>query len=540
MTQRASNDVDVLIIGAGPTGLTLANLLGSVGVRTMIVESRETTSDLPRAIVLDDEGARTLQACGLADEAVANALPGEGSQYESADGRVIARVGPGATEFGFGKRQFILQPKLERTLDVGLARWPTVDRRFGSTLRRFSATADGVRAVIAGADGERTVAAQWLIACDGGRSPIREALEIPFAGSTYSQDWLVLDLSRDHQSGAYSRFICDPARPTVIVPAPAGCRRYEFMLVPGESRDEATRPEFIGKLLAPFQPFDPAEVVRAVVYTFHARVAERWRVGRVILAGDAAHLTPPFAGQGMNAGLRDASNLAWKLAAHVSGLAGPELLDSYEEERRAPCLAMIELAVLMGKVIMPRSEAEAALQNAISVLTEGAPALRQYLYEMRFKPRPYYEQGALVRQLDDVPASLVGHMLPQPWVRRDGAAVRLDEVIGPGFALIGQDSVSARHAIMTHGLWGRLRPRTLHLGPEPSGATGPDVLACDDPTAAPLRAHRDQLMLVRPDRYVAGAFSPADADRFAEAFAQRLRPATRPAVAEARYELVLG
>ena len=544
MQNHDLSDVDVLIVGAGPTGLTLANLLGSLSVSAMIVEARPTTSDLPRAIVLDDEGARTLQACGLAEAALADALLGEGSRYEAADGRVIAHVGQGSTEFGFSKRHFISQPKLEQTLNEGLARWPTVQRAFATTVMSVTAEPDGVEAVIRSEDQDRRVRARWLIACDGARSPVREALGIAFEGNTYDQDWVVLDLAADHHTIPFTRFICDPRRPTVVVPAPAGGRRYEFMLLPGESRSTATTPAFLEQLLQPFRPYRAEDVNRAAVYTFHARLAATWQKGRVLLAGDAAHLTPPFAGQGMNAGLRDAGNLAWKLAAQLAGLAGPSLLASYEVERREPCLAMIQLAVLMGKIVMPRSTEEATLQDAIMMLTEEAPALKQYLFEMRFKPRPFFQTGALVRGEDDVPASLVGHMLPQPWVEAGAGQVLLDELLGPGFSQIGQAERGPDLKTAKHPLWAKLKPRLVHLPAREAEAGKGDVSlvrACDPTAAAPLRAHRDQLLLVRPDRYVAGAFAPEDIDLFAAQFAERLgRSDPDSAEAGGRESYVLG
>lgn len=518
MTAALPSEVDIIVVGAGPTGLTLANLLGALGVRTLIVEARPTTSDMPRAIVLDDEGARTLQAAGLDGEAVAGALEGLGTRYIGADGKIIAEVGRGVREFGFPKRFFISQPELERTLARGLPKWPSVHVAFDTMLQSFVAHADHVEAALVVGGRTQTVRGRWLVACDGGRSPIRESLGVSFEGSTYGQDWIVLDLADDPEKAAITRFFCDPARPAVCVPAPAGGRRYEFMVLPGESREEVLRPEFLAKLLAPHRPWRPEDVVRATVYTFHARIASRWRAGRVLLAGDAAHLTPPFAGQGMNAGLRDASNLAWKLALEVRGAGSSSLLDTYEQERRGPCVAMIELAVLMGKVIMPASTEEVAMQRALMQLVGETPALKQYLFEMRFKPRPQYTAGALLRNEDDLPETLVGRMIPQPMVSTPDGGMRLDDALGYGFALIAQSASAAKAvAEMWHPLWDRLKPVKMNLHvqrrPAPPGfsAVSPDDLGM----AAPFRTHRDQILLVRPDRYVAAAIDPSEADTVA-------------------------
>lgn len=519
--------VDVLVVGAGPTGLALANLLGAYGVRTLIIEAHEQTSELPRAIVLDDEGARTLQAFGLADEVTGDALIGERTRYEAPDGKVILEVGPGSDEYGFRKRHFIAQPRLERSLDSALARWPGVTRCFATRLLRFASEADGVVATVARAEGERTIRSRWLIACDGGRSPVRERLGVAFGGATYSQDWVVLDFAADPTSGTTTRFICDPARPAVIVPAPRGGRRYEFMLLPGEAPERALAPEFLSQLLAPYRGFLQGDVIRAAVYTFHARVAAAWRQGRVLLAGDAAHLTPPFAGQGMNAGLRDSSNLAWKLAMHARGIANDTLLDSYELERRGPCEAMIRLAVLMGKVIMPRNAEEARLHDAVMRLTEEAPELERYLFEMRFKPRPAFSAGVFVRAPDEAPGSLVGCMAPQPDVEAGGRRMRLDDAIGNGFVVLAQDPAVAAAFGASDPFWRKLDIRCVLLRRDPRAQTVPgwgDLLTVDPIRTAPLRAHRDQLIVLRPDRYVAGAFGVEDTSAFVDAFARLVTP----------------
>jgi 3-(3-hydroxy-phenyl)propionate hydroxylase len=532
MTQRLPDSVDVIIVGAGPTGLTLANLLGAYGVHTLLVEMRETTSDLPRAIVLDDEGARTLQTVGLDEAAIADATEGLGTRYETAHGSVIAEVGRGGRELGFPKRYFISQPRLERTLAAGLTQWDSVQAAFATRLLKFSTSEEGIDAVLEHSGGVGAVRARWLVACDGGRSPIREGLGLTFDGNTYGQDWIVLDLSSDPDTRPVTRFICDPARPAVSVPAPAGGRRYEFMLLPGESREEVLKPDFLARLLAPHRDYRQEDVIRAAVYTFHARIASRWRAGRVLLAGDAAHLTPPFAGQGMNAGLRDAYNLAWKLSLAVRGAADSSFLDSYEQERRDPCMAMIQLAVLMGKVIMPASAEEAAMQAALMRLTAEAPALKQYLFEMRFKPKPEYASGVLVRDADDVPASLVGRMIPQPLLRAGGSTLRLDDALGRGFALISQSAGAAEAAArMDPRTWKGLAPKNIALNL--SGASAPgsgyEVVPADHAIAAPLRAHRDQVLLVRPDRYVACALDIHAAEKQALRFSSLLAQHGAPA-----------
>ncbi|MCB1743143.1 MAG: FAD-dependent monooxygenase, partial [Gammaproteobacteria bacterium] len=326
------------------------------------------------------------------------------------------------------------------------------------------------------------------------------------------------DPAVDQQGGSF----CDPDGPAVSIASPGGGRRYEFMLLEDELAADALQAASLARRLQPFRAWDPASIVRATVYTFHARIAERLADGRVFLLGDAAHLTPPFAGQGMNAGLRDAHNLGWKIALVCRGLADPAILDSYEQERREPIWAMIQLAVAMGEFVMPTTTVQRALKDSLMTALERFPKARDYLFQMRFKPRPRYERGLFI-DLDapEFTGSLVGEMLPQPWVRdlRDpqSGRARLDDTLGAGFALIAQDPDGvARLTACRHPLLSAL-PMTrccVVCGREAGRMTRTDsepvaLRHAEDPaTMRAIRAHRDQIMLVRPDRYVMAACWP--------------------------------
>jgi 3-(3-hydroxy-phenyl)propionate hydroxylase len=248
----------------------------------------------------------------------------------------------------------------------------------------------------------------------------------------------------------------------------------------------------------------------------------------VFLLGDAAHLTPPFAGQGMNAGLRDAHNLTWKIWAVTSGKAGPGLLTTYEAERRGPAWAMVQLAVAMGDIVMPQGERDIAFRTSLVAWMDRFPAARDFIVTMKFKPPPRYDTGAFV-DLDSQPfaGSLVGQMMPQPLVHTgDGGAARLDDVIGPGFALIAQqEEPAAAMAALRDRLWPALQPALVAIYADPPTNNLPPILPGittlvpePGPALAALRAHRDQIILVRPDRYVAAAFWPGDAEATIEAF----------------------
>jgi 3-(3-hydroxy-phenyl)propionate hydroxylase len=520
--------VPIVIVGAGPVGLAVGNLLGQQGLTTLVIERNAATVDHPRAIVLDDEGARTLQAFGAADDFLGHTIEGDGARYFDDDGKCFATVGAGAKPYGFAKRHFMYQPELERALVENMRRFPSAELRFGRTVTGIAQDPSGVTIECATADGPQTIRCDWLLACDGGRSSIRQWLGIDFVGSTYEQDWIVLDLDNDPDHANYSRFYCSTSRPAVSVPAPRGGRRFEFMLQDGETGADMLTDAALSKLLAPYRPFRPEDVIRRAIYTFHARIAARMRQGRVLLLGDAAHSTPPFAGQGMNAGLRDAHNVAWKIGLLAKGLADESILDSYDEERRDPAWAMIQLAVAMGQVIMPKGAEQVGLRAMLLKMLESFPGAQDYFLQMKFKPTPRYDGGLFV-DLDCQPyeASLVGQMLPQPAVKlSSGKSFKLDDVLGGGFALIAQDDGGAAAlANLTHPLWQQLAPSRVHLLPgetATAGAAGITTAVAADGFVRPIRTHRDQILLVRPDRYVAGAFAPAQEFAFAERFRQVL------------------
>src|SRR5579872_2331634 len=267
------------------------------------------------------------------------------------------------------------------------------------------------------------------------RSFIREKLGIKLSGSTFRERWLILDLEETRDPSRDTKVFCDPSRPCLSLPGPDRTRRFEFMLHEGETEPEVTSPEFTRKLLQKHGE-ESTPLRRSRVYTFHARMADRWRDHRIFLVGDAAHLTPPFAGQGLNSGIRDAHNLSWKLAFVMQGRLGPGVLDTYEQERRKHAWEMILLALRMGKVMMPRNAWNAfGLQAGFRLLGLVPPA-RAYFAEMKYKPKPRFDEGFLVREKKHSAASLVGRLIPQPQVRYAGRDCMLDDFLGHGFSLL--------------------------------------------------------------------------------------------------------
>ncbi len=504
----------VCIVGAGPTGLILANLLGAHGVRVLLLERQAGTVDEPRAVTIDDESLRTVQATGLIEPVLQHVVQGYGVHYYSWRKRVFARIEPASTEYGYAKRNAFRQQVLVRQLRDGLARHAGVDLRFGHALESFRQDLAGVALTVRSGERTSVLHCDWLVACDGGRSGVREQLGITLEGGSYDEKWLIADLLQRRSAFRHTRTYCDPRRPAIRLPGPDGTLRYEFMLHPGEDPEQMLDEARIRGWIAEREPSDAQlPLARKVVYAFHARIAPRWRVDRVLLAGDAAHLTPPFAGQGMNSGVRDAANLAWKLAAVVQG-ASPQLLDSYEQERKPHAWWLIRMAVRIGAFMQPKSVFAAALAQAALKLLGLVPVARDYILQLRFKPRPRFAEGFFVPH--PVRGAVVpsGQLLPQPWVElKGGCRVRLDDVLGQGFALLHWTDgggpptaptgpgvpVSMRHI-------GLLRQSDDFIAGSAdeveASATNVVVRDCDGVLASVLDSARARGVVLRPDRYV--------------------------------------
>jgi 3-(3-hydroxy-phenyl)propionate hydroxylase len=525
---------DVAIVGAGPTGMTIAHLVGQAGLRVMLIEKNASTVTQPRAVSIDDEALRTMQAIDLADEVIADVMLDYGSNYFTPNGVCFAKVEPTTREYGYPRRNAFTQPKLEATLRAALARYPHVTQLFEHEFESVEEDASGVTLVLRAEGAEKRVRATYVVGSDGARSNLRRIIGANLVGSTYRQRWLIVDLASTQERFRQTRVMCDPARPFITLPGPGGIRRYEFMLHENENEESASTPEFARELLAAAGPDADSPVVRRQVYTFHARKADKWNSQRIFLAGDAAHLSPPFAGQGMNSGIRDAHNLAWKLAAVVSGRMGERLLDTYERERAPHAWALIELAMNMGRIMMPKSNRQAALMQNAFRLAALVPPVQAYFAQMKYKPKPFYEDGFLA---GDGGLALAGRMLAQPWLeRRDRSRIRLDDAAGHDFALVAIGADAQALAAQTD-------VEAIALGPMPRIAVVPQkttLVPCEDEDVlagrdldnlfGPLAAKAENmLVLLRPDRYVAVAMriTPAQTPGSFVEIAKRLVSTTR-------------
>jgi 3-(3-hydroxy-phenyl)propionate hydroxylase len=490
-----TSDYSVVVVGAGPTGLVLANLLGKAGVRTLLVELNGSTVAEPRAVSIDDESLRVVQAMGLLDSVRQDVVLGYGSEYRCPAGHTFLAVHPTAEPYGHPRRNAFQQPVFEARLRHGLDRYPHVETRFGCRLHSFEQDAGGVTIRLHPTDGSQpsTIRADYLLGCDGARSAVRQQLGYCLEGNSLNERWLIVDLESSPVSSRETVVFCNPARPAIALPGPHQTRRYEFKLMASESDAQMLSEECISNLLALHGAAARSVVVRKTVYHFHARIANHWGRGRVWLAGDAAHLSPPFAGQGMNSGVRDAFNVAWKIAMVVQGRIGPGLISSYERERTGHVRSMIGLALRMGAIMGPRTTTQArAIRLFFRILSVWQPA-RNYFAEMKYKPPARFDGGFLIHSMLSR-RGIVGRMLPQPRLRSGPHAGQLlDQLLGEGFALVGIDVDPEVVSAVSFGKnWNSLLDTRVSL----TAAEAPE-----------LALYAGSLLLLRPDRYVMACFS---------------------------------
>ncbi len=535
----AALQIPVLIVGAGPVGVTIANLLGTYGVKALIIDRSPEVLDYPRAVGLDDEALRTFQAAGVAQALLKDMIQNVPMRMYSARKQCFAEILPSTREFGWCRRNLFSQPLGERALRAGLARFDHITMELGTELVTLAEDAQGVTATLRNTAGlQRNVRAGFVVAADGGRSTVRESLlQIPFDGKTHPRKWVVIECDQDPLDAPYTALHCEPQRPYVCLRLPHGLRRWEFMLFPGEDSEQMLAPAKVRELLGRHVA-DPSglNVIRARVYTHNSRVARTFVQGRVALAGDAAHITPPWIGQGLNAGLRDAFNLAWKLAWIVQGRLRPEALASYHDERQHHARAMIELADLFGAALSVTNPVLAWLRDRFMLAVKDLPSVRDYVLQMKFKPMPRITQGVIHKAHGARLDERVGRLFVQPPVEQlDGSVVKLDEVLGPGFALL-----TWQRDLLTP-LPPQVRRDLQRLGCRPVVAARSRSLQALQLKAAPpegtvlvedvenglhlwFSACGADWVLIRPDRMVAALGTAETLERDLAAFCERWLP----------------
>jgi 3-(3-hydroxy-phenyl)propionate hydroxylase len=451
---------------------------------------------LPRAAHFDHEIMRLFQQVGIAQAVSPHARPVPAYEFRAADGQVLMRFDHGGDNpSGWSTGYMFHQPGVENALRAQLRDADHAEARLGWRLEGLEQDADGVSAVFAGPDGPATIRALYLVGCDGGASLVRRQVGIELDDYQFDEPWLVIDAKTPPQARLpeISLQICDPARPVTCVPMGPGRHRWEFMLLPGETPDEVLSDAFILPKIAQWN-CGQVELERRAVYRFHGLVARQWRLGRVLLAGDAAHQMPPFAGQGMCSGLRDAANLAWKLKAVLRENADPALLDTYQAERDPHVRGIIELAIGMGRMVCTLDATAAALrdQAMLAQRAAGGPGLAA--------PATRLSGGCLMSG-----PGAAGEIFPQPWAGAAPERVGLDDLLGDGPWLISRGPIV----------------ETAGGSPRVISTADPMLAAMREPLEAWLEAQSAQAVLVRPDRYVFGTGAAA---ALRQAWSQALAP----------------
>lgn len=536
-------DTDVLIAGAGPVGLALANFLGRYGHRVIVVESRAELIDYPRGVGLDDESFRSIQTMDLVDEVLPYTVPHHVMRIVNGRGQVMVTNDPQGEPLGWPRKHGFIQPLVDRTMYEGLSRYGSVEVRFGHRLVEIEDRDGAVCAEVETTDSEghterRQITARFLVGCEGGTSFTRKWMNVNFEGQSPSTRWVVVDVRNDPLGFPNVYLGADPERPYVSIGLPHGIRRWEFMLFENEPSERVEDDAFVTELLNNHVPHpSDLEVIRRRVFTHHGRIASSFRKGNVLIAGDAAHLMPVWLGQGWNSGMRDATNLGWKLSAVLRGTASAELLDSYDLERRDHAKALIDLSMTFGAMIKPTHRVVAAARDLTSCVLNLSPQVKNYFTDMRFKPMPRYGRGVVVDQ-DTLQAGVaatrrrpqrfrpalnavnqtspVGSQFIQPRVTTATAtAVLLDDVLGDWWtvAVWGNDPARLFTADQLRQL-GHLGARlvsftseTQRTWAEEAYANSPTLVVGDHTGALKkwFDARSIGVVFLRPDRFVAAA-----------------------------------
>jgi 3-(3-hydroxy-phenyl)propionate hydroxylase len=479
-------EVDVAIVGCGPAGVVLAALLGQAGHRVHVCDRLPGVHEIPRAIALDHEILRVFQQIGVIDAVAAHMEPFTNSEFFGVDGQLIRRMTMVAPPWpqGYTPSVVFSQPPVERILRERVAALPNVTMALGLAMTGFEQDADGVTLTYADAS---QVRARYAVACDGGASAVRSSLGITFDDLDFDEPWLVVDVLCNEQGLAKlprtSVQYCEPERPCTMVIGPKNHRRWEISLKPGEDPAEAATPERTWALLSRWLSPADGELWRQSSYRFHALVAERWRAGRVFLAGDAAHMQPPFLGQGMCQGVRDVANLAWKLAAvldgDVQGAAADHLLDSYGAERQAHVRELTSRIKGVGAVICVRDVDQARARDA-RLLGDCGGVVKD-------TPRQDILPALATGLLHASPGA--GTLFPQPRMGEGGAL--MDQLHGHGWRLVSDATLSVA---------------------APAGVTLIDLARqpeAEGVVALWMQRHGVHAALVRPDHYVYGSAGDA-------------------------------
>ncbi|MCZ4552550.1 bifunctional 3-(3-hydroxy-phenyl)propionate/3-hydroxycinnamic acid hydroxylase [Gordonia rubripertincta] len=492
----------VVIVGAGPTGLTAAALLARYGIPSTILERHRGVYPLPRAVHLDDEVYRILQAAGAADDFGPHGRPAEGMRLVDARMRVLMRFARSSANGHHGWRESTMfdQPDLERALRGAVSRQQVVTVREGVDVESV-VVSDGVATLqVRGERGPEVLTAQFVLGCDGASSVVASAIGQQAHDLRFRQRWLVVDVrcAADLQMWPGVHQVCTGAQASTFMRIGEDRYRWEFRLpdldtAAGDDVDEAWALRAVRAQLADADADadTDVEILRTAIYRHAARVARHWQSGPLFVLGDAAHLTPPFIGQGLGAGLRDAMNLAWKLAAVIDGRADERLLRTYESERKPHVVRSVVAATVVGTLMsvrgMPAQTVAHTAMRAVDSVPGAASAGPAFIYPRVGRRRlPLRERARRQNRI-------VGRTVPQfTSTDEQDTHRRSDEILGCGYVLLvdGHSDV----ALLRHS-------RSVGAREMEVGDLGPFAPAM----RRWLHTNGARSVLIRPDRVVCAA-----------------------------------
>lgn len=513
-------DCDLAIVGAGPVGLTIANIVGAAGLKVILIEQLDELINYPRGVGLDDEALRVFQSIGLVDRIVKHTTPFHWVRIYNDKRQLITTVEPRHMPYGWSKRNAFHQPLADKVLYEGLARYPNVRVLFGHQMTEIEDGRDSV--TIRGQTtegGAFSISSRYLVGSDGGRSFTRKHIGAAFEGNTKPEPFLVIDLADDPIGRPNLEFVCDARLPYVSIALPHGVRRFEFS-VPKEAvvNGNDVTDDFVAMNLSRIKPgISIKSIIRRRVYYHSARLASKFRSGRVLIAGDAARLMPVWQGQGYNSGIRDAINVGWKLVFVLKGRAEDALLDSYHQERWQNSKDMIAVSVLMGRIFNPGPKILCMLRDWFFWTLDIFPNAKRYVTTMAWKPVPKITRGVIVEAPTERKNNPVGTLFFQPWVRdKAGARARLDDFIGVNFAVVSwSNDPSCYLDDEAKAILDKLSAIKLVIRPVCQAVDGGDagefsVLYDDGEVKDWFDLRRGSIVIVRPDKVVAAICEASD------------------------------
>ena len=501
---RIDMNADIIIVGLGPTGATLAALLGQRGIRVAAFDKLPSLYPLPRAIGMDHEAMRIMQELGIADRVLTQVAPYCPSEYRGMEGQLIKRLDmtPAPFRIGWAPNYVFNQPAVEGIIRERLTSLDSVDIHLEAEVLAQGQDSDGVWVDVRlnGQSEATRVNAKYLVACDGGSSPIRTRLCMDLEDLDFHEPWLVVDaiINDDKLADLPQTQVqyCEAERPSTFVILPGNHRRREIMLLPGDSLSPDFPEAELWPLLERWITPSDGKIWRAAAYRFHGLVANDWRQGRIFLAGDAAHMTPPFMAQGMVQGLRDAANLAWKFDRVLSGCSPDSLLDTYQQERRPHTIETTKTAIELGRVICER-DPELARQRDKRLLSEQGGEVRTVFRQNMI---PDLKYGLIASDTRGV-----GALFPQPWVRSGSFSGWLDDLVKPSIRVLVRGEVAPQVISRLIELLTACDGSLLHLSqgiPNSPQDAGFLIEEQDLVMATWLTSVGANAAIVRPDNYV--------------------------------------